>query len=265
MGKEEPHFTPDERHDAEIRRQIEVGQLEARLGRLPSFSKSSDGIAFTVPISPRKPGDLPVPLQAVRSIKLLVPLLYPMHPCRIELLGVNKEMAHKTESSFNDKAEDNRGLSLIAHVNYFAQYMHTLAIEPDTDNQDLDQAAVFTDGLRPEEKKNVVKHVSEAEDDRSHIKFIPRPPEWTMGSDEESESDDDFSDSYDSGDESEGVGSQDGQDEHEAQGSTSGNQSTTVSSFCSSLDFTLDLKLSWHAVSGGIRTLYKTPSYLNVK
>lgn len=252
MGKEEPHFTPDERHDAEIRRQIEVCQLEARLGRLPSFSKSSDGIVFTVPISPRKPGDLPVPLQAVRSIKLLVPLLYPLHPCRIELPSVNKGMASKTESGFNNKAKDNKGLSLIAHVNYFAQHMHTLAIEPDTDKQGLDQAAVSIDGLRLEEKKNVDKGLSEAENDRSHIKFISRPPEWTMGSDEESESDDDFSDSYDSGDESEGVGSQDGQDEHEAQGSTSENQSTAVSSFWSSLGlipFHLDLKLSWLAVS----------------
>ncbi|KAI4276744.1 MAG: hypothetical protein LQ337_002270 [Flavoplaca oasis] len=158
-----------------------------------------------------------LPFQFLRESPVICLYLYKL---------VNKGMASKTESGFNNKAKDNKGLSLIAHVNYFAQHMHTLAIEPDTDKQGLDQAAVSIDGLRLEEKKNVDKGLSEAENDRSHIKFISRPPEWTMGSDEESESDDDFSDSYDSGDESEGVGSQDGQDEHEAQGSTSENQST---------------------------------------
>ena len=49
--------------DAEARRLAETLQLEARLGRLPLFSKSIDGIAYNVPIQPRQHEDLPVPLR----------------------------------------------------------------------------------------------------------------------------------------------------------------------------------------------------------
>ena len=49
--------------DAEARRLAETLQLEARLGRLPLFSKSLDGIAYNVPIQPRQHEDLPVPLR----------------------------------------------------------------------------------------------------------------------------------------------------------------------------------------------------------
>ena len=49
--------------DAEARRSAETLQLEARLGRLPLFSKSIDGIAYNVPVQPRQHEDLPVPLR----------------------------------------------------------------------------------------------------------------------------------------------------------------------------------------------------------
>ncbi|KAL9000669.1 MAG: hypothetical protein Q9169_000705 [Polycauliona sp. 2 TL-2023] len=226
----EPLFTPAQRRDAEGRRQAETVQLQARLGRLPLFSISSDGIAFTVPISPRKPGDLPVPLQAVRSIKLLVPLLYPLHPCRVELPGVNKETAMKTEVAFNIRAKDNRDMSLMAHVNYFAQHMHTMATEPEIDAHDPNQDSVVAGGLGLEEKETTGKHVSEPEDDRSHIKIIPRPPEWTMGSDQDIDSDDDWSDPYDSGDESGDAGPQDGEEDHHAPELTPGDHPAARSS-----------------------------------
>lgn len=229
-----PHFTPGQRREAEARREVETRQLEARLGRLPSFSKSSDGIVFTVPISPRKPGDLPVPLQAVQSVKLFVPFLYPLHPCRIELLGVNKETAAKTETAFNMRAKDNRDLSLMAHINYFAQHMHTMATEPEIVAQ---QDLVPVTELSLEEKEIVEKHASELEDDRSHIKIIPRPPEWAMGPEEDTDSDNDFSDPYDSGDESGDVGPDDRQEDEQAQASTSDDHSAAVVERGISLNF----------------------------
>jgi len=67
-------YTPEQRHLALRRREAETGQLEARLGRTPLFFKSSDGIAYNLPITPRKHQDLPVPLQVIKSVKLLVPL-----------------------------------------------------------------------------------------------------------------------------------------------------------------------------------------------
>ncbi|KAI4110907.1 MAG: hypothetical protein LQ339_000909 [Xanthoria mediterranea] len=236
-GNAEPLFTPIQQRDAEARREVETRQLEARLGRLPSFSKSSDGVVFTVPISPRKPGDLPVPLQAVQSVKLFVPFLYPLHPCRIELLGANKEMAAKTETAFNMRAKDNRDLSLMAHINYFAQHMHTMATEPEIVAQGPDQDPVPVTELSLEEKEIVEKHASEPEDDRSHIKIIPRPPEWAMGSDEDTDSDNDFSDPYDSGDGSGDIGPDDRQEDPQAQASTSDDHSAAVVERGISLNF----------------------------
>ncbi len=70
--------TPEHRHLASRRREAEIRQLEARLGRTPLFFQSSDGIGYTLPITPRKHQDLPVALQVVKSVKLLVPLLCPL-------------------------------------------------------------------------------------------------------------------------------------------------------------------------------------------
>ncbi|KAL8800104.1 MAG: hypothetical protein Q9182_005416 [Xanthomendoza sp. 2 TL-2023] len=197
---EEPHFTPDQRRNADARRRVEVGQLEARLGRLPLFSESSDGIVFTVPISPRKPSELPVSLQAIQSIQLFVPLLYPLHPCRIEIPGVNKEVATKTERGFNIQTRESRGLSLMAHINHFAQHMHTMATEPDLNTPDPDQSSFAMEGLYVEEKEKADEKTTQPEDDRNHIHIIPRPPEWTMGAEDDTGTDSDSSDSYDSGD-----------------------------------------------------------------
>ncbi|KAK5142451.1 hypothetical protein LTR04_002235, partial [Oleoguttula sp. CCFEE 6159] len=47
-------YSTEQKALAEAKRESEVRQLEARLGRLPLFSKSSDGIAFTIPIEPRQ-------------------------------------------------------------------------------------------------------------------------------------------------------------------------------------------------------------------
>ncbi|KAL8776494.1 MAG: hypothetical protein Q9213_008252, partial [Squamulea squamosa] len=235
----EPHFTPGQLRDAEAKRGAEIRQLEARLGRLPSFSRSSDGIVYTVPISPRKPGDLPVPLQALQSVKLLVPLLYPLHSCRIEIPAINKEMATKAERSFNIRAQNNKESSLMAHINYFAQHMHTMVIEAKVDAQDPDPDPdnILVQELRLETKEVQDEKTAEPEDDRSHIKIIPRPPEWAMGSDQDSDGDDDSSDPYDSGDDSEDVGSQDGHEDKQAQGSASEDQPTAVVERGVSLNF----------------------------
>ena len=67
-------YKEQQMRDAEARRLAETLQLEARLGRLPLFSKSIDGIAYNVPIQPRRHEDLPVPLRTCIS-EALFPLL----------------------------------------------------------------------------------------------------------------------------------------------------------------------------------------------
>ncbi|KAL8803450.1 MAG: hypothetical protein Q9200_006198 [Gallowayella weberi] len=229
---EEPPFTPDQRRNADARRRAEVGQLEARLGRLPLFSQSSDGIVFTVPISPRKPGELPVPLQAIQSVQLFVPSLYPLHPCRIEIPGVNKEVATKTERGFNIKARENRGLSLMAHINHFAQHMHTMATEPELNTPDPGQSSFAMEGLHAEEKGKADEKPVRPEDDHNHIHIIPRPPEWTMGAEDDTGSDSDPSDFYDSGDDVE-----DGQEDTKVPDSLPEGHSSPVAGRGVSLNF----------------------------
>ncbi|KAI4102525.1 MAG: hypothetical protein L6R37_004352 [Teloschistes peruensis] len=204
LRKEEPRFTPDQRHAAEARRQVETRQLEARLGRIPLFSKSADGIAFNIPITPGRPHELPVPLQAVKSLTLYVPTLYPLQSCRIELHGVNRESAGRVERAFGIRTRDSANLSLIAHINYLAQNLHTMAIATEEESKPIEPPMPLMEELSMSEKEHSNRPIGEeGQEDRAHIKFIPRPPEWTTAGEEESDSDDDYSDSYNSRDESE--------------------------------------------------------------
>ncbi|KAL8873761.1 MAG: hypothetical protein Q9174_000824 [Haloplaca sp. 1 TL-2023] len=199
--------TPEQVRAAQTRRQAEISQLQARLGRSDVFSTNPDGITFTVPISPRRPGDLTVPLQAVRSVHLIVPLLYPLDSCRIGIHDVNRESAGKVERVFYSRAKAHPGMNLMAHINHLSQNMHEMAREPE------EEAAVppgdsilAVDTTSPTSHKPANQHRTKEDEDRSHIKIIPRPPEWTTAGEEESNTDSDgdfdFSDSYDSGDES---------------------------------------------------------------
>lgn len=195
-------YTSEQRVAAEARRSAEIHQLKARLGRLPLFLESSDGIAFTVPLQPRRLGDLPVPLQSVKAVKLLVPLLYPLEHCRVEILGVTREAASHTEKTFERRAQENPARSLIGDINYLAQQMHILATElreePLTENSDLPDVTELD--IKEPQVRSQGPAISFEEDDRKHIKTIPRPPEWARN-DEGEDGDSDDSDVYDSGDE----------------------------------------------------------------
>ena len=198
-------FSSEQRRLAAERRDSETRQLEARIGRLPHFSKSSDGIEYRIPITPRKHEALPVPLQAVNSIKLFVPLLYPLQHCRVEIQGVSSEAAKKTEKGFEKRVKETPDMTLMGHVNYLAQNMHVLATQP-MEELNVEQVNMPAVASLSVEERAFEQHVPLAdgeEDDRSHIKFIPRPPEWTAQADEDDSTDSEYSDSYDSGDEDE--------------------------------------------------------------
>lgn len=211
MGEERKSltvYTLEQRAAADARRSAEIHQLKARLGRLPLFVESSDGIAYTVPLQPRKSQDLSAPLQSVKTVRLFVPLLYPLEHCRVEILGVAREAASHAEKAFERRAQENSARSLIGHVNYLAQAMHILATEllqePTTEKSDLPDIAVLEIKEPPVMSQGPAN--SFEEDDRTHIRIIPRPPEWALnGEEEEAEDDDDDyrgdSDAFDSGDE----------------------------------------------------------------
>ena len=198
-------LTSEQRRLASERRDAETRQLEARIGRLPLFSKSSDGIEYKIPITPRKNEDLPVPLQAVNTIKLFVPLLYPLQHCRAEIQGVSREAAKNTETGFEKKVKETPGTTLMGHVNFLAQNMHVLATQlmEELEVEQADFSAIVS--LSVNEPVVEKDPANREEDDRSHIKFIPRPPEWAAQG-EEDITDSEYSDSYDSGDEDENDG-----------------------------------------------------------
>ena len=192
-----PIHTPEQKRTAQARREMETHQLEARLGRLPLFSKSSDSIAYTVPVDPRRHEDLPIPLQVIKTVKLFVPLLYPLHHCRIEILGVTREAASNTEMAFECRAKDKPETTLMGQINYLAQHMHILAAIPATETliEPPDVQPVASLGLGGSTDTSKAFNAPEEFNDRSHIKIIPRPPEWAIPGEDDDADDSGYTDS----------------------------------------------------------------------
>lgn len=196
-AKPELEFSTEEKLQASERREMETRQLEVRLGRLPLFKKSSDGIAYTLPIEPRRRSELPQALQSVKTVKLLVPALYPLLPCRVQLEGVDTDKSKATEAAFGQKAKESTGTSLLGHINYFAQNMHSMIKNIETQELKPEQSIVPL-------KNEFPKSVPVPDNTKSHIEIIPRPPEWNIA--DNSNGSDSSEYTYDSGDESSDAG-----------------------------------------------------------
>ncbi|KAG0645939.1 hypothetical protein D0Z07_8031 [Hyphodiscus hymeniophilus] len=195
-------FSTHQKADAAKRREVETRQLEARMGRLPLYKRSGDGIAYTIPIEPKKRSELSIGIQAIKIVQMFVPLLYPLQPCRIQLVGVAPEEAKPVEKGFEQKAIERQEVALMVHINYLAQNMHTLA---KTVVEEKKIPPLQIQQLEPSE--NIItkgKHLEGHQDaERSHIQYITRPPEWDIiDQDDLSDTDTDDLYSYDTGDES---------------------------------------------------------------
>jgi len=210
-----PSYTVEQTVAAQTKRDADTRQLEARLRRLPLYSKSSDGLVYTIPVDPRKKTELPVPLQVVKSVKLTVPTLYNLHPPRIELQGVLQGAARTSvESAFSERAAQQPDLTLMNHINYLTQEMHNMAqwgakpvIEPQPVEiiPDLSALSVQDVAEKPSIKDWVLASsaAEDVDDDRSHIITIPRPPEWTVVAGADDDTNSEFSSEYDSNDSAE--------------------------------------------------------------
>lgn len=171
-------FTAHEIAEAATKRGSETRQLEARMGRLPFYKKSGDSIAYTLQIEPKKRPELPTSLQAVKTVQMFVPLLYPLEPCRVQLDGIDSEEARAVSAGFLIQAS--KGFSLMSSLNYLAQNMHTLAKTPLEPKQVAKPVASSTP-LEPAAPKEKGKGIEGLQDpDRSHIQYISRPPEWDI-------------------------------------------------------------------------------------
>jgi uncharacterized CHY-type Zn-finger protein len=182
--------------EAKARRAQEVRQLEARMGRLPRFRRSADGIVFTLPIEPKRRSELPSGLHSVNSLHLIVPLLYPLQDLKIQLNEADGVDAEPVETLFAVKAAEQKSMSLMSHMNYLAQNLHILAKQA----QAMAQKATAQTQLEEQEARDRQSRLdapaagpsSPSAEERTHIKVIPRPPEWDVVQDEE-ESDESYS------------------------------------------------------------------------
>ncbi|KAL4989941.1 hypothetical protein BDW68DRAFT_57282 [Aspergillus falconensis] len=173
-----PVYTAEERAQAEKRRAVETKQLVARLGRLPLFQKAKDGLSFVIPIQPAKVDRLPLALRPVKTVKLSVPLLYPLEPSSIEVQGIHGSEARAVEVGFSQWLKDHLQLNLVSQVNYLASNIHnfakTVVEEPGEPKQPEPEAKV------PEEPQPPVEDHSVTDEDKPHVHVIQRPPEWTV-------------------------------------------------------------------------------------
>ncbi|KAG0226882.1 hypothetical protein BGW41_004059 [Actinomortierella wolfii] len=86
-----PSWTPSERQEAALKRQQQLAQLQTRFrGSLKVLSDTSVEIA----LEPTNAAQLPVKLEGPLLIHMLIPSLYPLEPCSIQLgyNGANPEL-----------------------------------------------------------------------------------------------------------------------------------------------------------------------------
>ncbi|CAG8414197.1 unnamed protein product [Penicillium salamii] len=204
-----PRHTAEAKAAAEKRRAVETKQLEARLGRLPMFQKVPDGKAYVIPIQPTKKDRLPRAIQALKTVKLNVPQLYPLENSSIKLLGIEGNEAKATELGFAQWVEQTSQLSLVSQVNYLASNIHKFAETPLPAPEDSVGTAPLAEESEEIEDADAYDQAPEEpthdDEDRPHLHVIPRPPEWSVpdpnadeGTSEESSYDEDeFSDEED--------------------------------------------------------------------
>ncbi|EOO03684.1 putative chy zinc finger domain-containing protein [Phaeoacremonium minimum UCRPA7] len=200
----EESFSKEQIATAKERRAQETRQLEARMGRLPHYHKSSDGIIYTLPIEPKRRSDLPSGLQTVKSFQLIVPLLYPLQALRVLLNEVESETAEGVEELFMSKAAEKKDMSLMSHINYLTQNIHVLSKQAQAIIQRETQARAATEkASEPTTQEEQSTQKPAITEGRGQVQVIPRPPEWSYGhesdTDGEESSDLSTSDSEDGG------------------------------------------------------------------
>lgn len=191
-------YSTEQLKEAKTRRDAEIRQLEARLGRLENFSKAGDGIAFNVPLQLPSSDKIPLSLRSLRESALIVPEVYPLEPCTVILRGVDGDEAENVEIAFEKRVVSHPQLSLMTHINYLTQNIGKLAVDtrprPElvgiTEAEINDGAEVSPPGAKA--KDNAVR-----DPDRPHLQYITRPPEWDLHHDQSSADEAEISD-YDS-------------------------------------------------------------------
>ena len=186
----EESYTKEQIAKAKAQRAQEVRQLEARMGRMPTYRRSADGIVYTLPIEPKRRNELPAGIKYVNSLHLIVPLLYPLQDLRVQLNEVDSEEAEPVEELFVEKAAAQKQMTLMSHMNYLAQNLHTLVkqVKAEADAAAAAKAEATKSPPLEQLPEEADGHVAQPAE-KSHIQVIPRPPEWSFIDDGEGSSD----------------------------------------------------------------------------
>lgn len=163
--------------EAKVKRESDIRQLEARMGRQPLFSKSADGLSFSVPLQISQSSKLPLSLQSLKSITLFVPLSYNLEPCSISLVDVSSKEADTIQAAFLSHATAHPEMTLMAHINYLAHNLHTMIIDEAPAVTPPSPLVAPSPITEPAVQTSENVGIGQVED-RPHVHIIPRPPEW---------------------------------------------------------------------------------------
>jgi hypothetical protein len=200
-------FTSQQKEEAKVKRQTNTRQLEARLGRLSSFAKSPDGFSYTIPLDSPKRSTWPSELQPLRSITLLLPELFPLEPSSI-ILDSDSSAARNVEDAFRSRSAAGSDSTLMQQINYLTLHMKDMSVATVKDAVPATPAPVAAassaDISAVDHARQPTRPMLNDLDEKSHIKVIPRPPEWDVkAADSDSEYSDEDDYSYGSGDDTE--------------------------------------------------------------
>ena len=204
----------DELAEAKTKRQADIRQLEARFRKLPHYVKSQDGLTYTLPLDSPKRSTWPAALQRLRSFQLKVPERYPLEPLEARMFNDSAEVK-AVEKAFKERSRSDRKSTITQHVNYLGSNVKRMAVTAPAEKQEVKRRQVPVPVPHPTAGNDVARKTDSAptsqDYDDSHIKHIPRPPEWDMAT---ASDDDSSSDSYESDQHSD---DEDAEDEVEAQ------------------------------------------------
>lgn len=183
-------YSAEERAQAEKTRNSETRQLEARLNRLPLYQKSADGLSYTVPVTPGKRELLPIGLKSTKTVKLVVPTLYPLESSSVTFQGVHDKESRAVEAGFQKWVQQGVHVTLMSQVNYLAHNMHVLVNTPVSDDTGKDGVKVDeydydkfiaedSSASQMQETQDAQAEAEVVDTERPHLKVIPRPPEWS--------------------------------------------------------------------------------------
>ncbi len=164
---------------AQKKRAAHTRQLEARFNKLTTFAKGGDGFSYIVPLDSPKRATWPAVLQSLHTARIIVPELYPLEPLELRL-DHEDAAARAVERAFKQHAQQHQDDTITQQINYLGQHIRDMAVEDavhlPTESAQVSQPT--TRSMTSDLPQQELQDPADGED--SHIRHIPRPPEWDV-------------------------------------------------------------------------------------